>query len=139
MAWNATQADDYQKDIKLDQSVSLGDSTSSISWMKATQYNNVPTIFAATCWDKTVRIFEMTQNQAGGAIMQRAITSLNSPAICCTWNSDNSSLYIGCADGLIKQLDINSMSFGNDIGKQNAGISSLHFVPQINCLVSTGY
>ena len=50
-------ADDYSKDIKLDQSVTLADSPASISWMRATQYNNSPTIFAATCWDKTVRIF----------------------------------------------------------------------------------
>ena len=71
--------------------------------------------------------------------MQRAITNLNSPGLCCNWNSDNSSLYIGCADGMIKQLDLNSMSFGSDVGKQSAGISSVHFVPQLNCVVSTGY
>lgn len=49
--------DDYSKDIKLDQSVSIGDSPATISWMRATQFNNSPLIFAATCWDKTVRIF----------------------------------------------------------------------------------
>ena len=36
-------------------------------------------------------------------------------------------------------FDLNSMSLGSDPGKQNAGISSVHFLPQLNCLVSTGY
>lgn len=50
-------ADDYNKDIRLDPSITLGDSVSSISWMNVTPTNNFPLMFAATCWDKSVRIF----------------------------------------------------------------------------------
>ena len=81
----------------------------------------------------------MTQNQNGGAIVQRAMANLNAPGLTCCWNMDNTSLYIGCADGFIKQLDLNTMGFGADVGKQTAGISSVHYIPHLNCVLSTGY
>lgn len=137
MAFQSTQ-DDYNNDIKLDPSVQLQDSVSNICWMNPTSYNNCPTMFATTCWDKTIRIFELTQNYGGNSIVQKAITNLTSPGICCTWSPDNTSLYVGCGDGAIKQLNLNTMGF-TDVGKHNAGISGIHFSANMNILISTAY
>ena len=46
-------------------------------------------IFAATFWDKSVRIFEVTQTPNGPGIFQKMATSLATPALSCCWNGDN--------------------------------------------------
>lgn len=46
-------SDDYAADIKLDPSVSLPESASSIQWIS----NPSMPLFAATFWDKSLRIF----------------------------------------------------------------------------------
>lgn len=96
------------------------------------------TIFAATFWDKSVRIFEVTQTLNGPGIFQKMATSLATPALSCCWNGDNSALYMGCMDGTLKIMDINTQSI-NQIGKHNASISNLHYIPQQNVLISNAY
>ena len=138
MAYNQPP-DDYSHDVKLDQSVTLGEGASSLVWMNPTPMNNnFSTIFAGTFWDKTVRIFELGQGPMGASISQKAITNINSPATCCAWSSDNSSLYLGCGDGMIKKLDLNNMGM-MDVGKHNAGVSTLNYINELNVLASTGY
>lgn len=45
---------------------------------------------------------------------------------------------MGLLDGSIKLFDVGTSQVG-DIGRHNAAISSLHFVPGMNAIVSTGY
>lgn len=66
------------------------------------------------------------------------VTNFNTVALCSCWNADCSALYIGCMDGTIKILDINTQSI-SEIGKHNASVNNLHYIPQQNVLVSTGY
>lgn len=46
-------SDDYNTDIKLDPSINLPESSSSLRWLPNPQMN----IFAGTFWDKSLRIF----------------------------------------------------------------------------------
>ena len=62
----------------------------------------------------------------------------NSPALKCCWNDQNSQIYVGLLDGSIKAFDLGSGQVG-DVGRHNAGISSLHFVQGMNSLISTAY
>lgn len=125
-----SQPDDYGNDIKLDPSVQLPESASSISWIS----NPSMPVFASTFWDKTLRIFEA--NPSG--IFQKVSTTLNTVPLCSTWNGDCSALYVGCMDGTIKLIDVNTMNV-TDIGRHNAGVANLHFIPQQNILISTAY
>lgn len=65
-------------------------------------------------------------------------TKINSPLTACCWSNDNSAVYIGCGDGSIKALDVNSQNVV-DIGRASAGISSLHCIQSQNIIISTGY
>jgi WD40 repeat protein len=56
----------------------------------------------------------------------------------CCWNSDCTALYVGCIDGTIKIIDVNTQNV-NDIGKHTAAVSNLHYIPQQNALISTAY
>ena len=61
-----------------------------------------------------------------------------SPALKCTWSDQNNHIYVGLLDGTIKAFDLGSSQVA-DIGRHQAGISSLHFVPGMNAVVSTAY
>lgn len=127
-------SDDYVNDIKLDQSVSLADSASSLRWYQNPQMS----IFAGTFWDKTIRIFEVTQANGGPTIVQKVMSTLPVAPTCSCWNADCTALYVGCVDGTIKMVDVNTMNV-TDVGKHNASISNVHFVPQQNILISTAF
>ena len=130
-------ADDSKNDIKPDNSVNIQDSISSLSWMYPSggMSNN---FFSSVGWDSTLRLYEVSQANYGSSIAQKSTANLGTPALCCCWAPDNSKIFVGCIDGTIKAVDTSNMSV-MDIGKQNAGISSLHMVPNQNILTSTAY
>lgn len=135
MAFISTSCpDDYGKDIKPDQNnPPLPQSLSSIAWSPS-----ISTVFAATFWDGSLKLFEITQSQIGLSITERISFKHNYPALKCTWNNEGSQVYVGMADGLIKSFDINSQNI-QDVGSHNSAISSLHMVPNQNILISSGY
>ena len=45
------------------------------------------------------------------SITQSSIANLPQPATCLTWNPDNTTIYAGCIDGVIRAIDTNTMSF----------------------------
>ena len=55
-----------------------------------------------------------------------------------TWNNDNSMVYTGGIDGIIRGIDLNTNKI-IEIGKHDKGISSLHYLPEKNLLISTAY
>lgn len=134
MSFTIQATDDYSNDIKLDPSCQLPESASSIKWLSNP---NMP-IFASTCWDKSLRIFEVTQTPNGPGIYQKMMTTLNTVPLTTCWNADCSALYIGCMDGTIKLFDINTQSM-NDIGKHNASVCNISYVPQQNVLITSAY
>lgn len=106
MSFGQSTTNDYNNDIKLDPSISLGDSASSLQWLQNSQMN----IFAGTFWDKTLRIFDVTQTSTGPSIVQKVMTTLATAPTCCCWNADSSALYVGCIDGTIKIVDVNTLT-----------------------------
>lgn len=127
--------DDYKNDIKPDQSVpNYNDSISSIAWAS----QQLPNYFATTSWDGELRVFSVEPGQFGNAIFQKLSFKFPLPALKCTWNDQNNHIYVGLIDGSIKVFDVASQQVG-DIGRHGAGISSLHFVPGMNAIVSTAY
>ena len=90
--------------------------------------------FSSVGWDSTLRLYEVSQ----GSIIQKSSAFLETPALSCCWAPDNSKIFAGCIDGTIKAIDTSNMSV-TGIGKQTAGISSLHMVANQNILISTAY
>ena len=85
-----------------------------------------------------MRVFEVTQGPYGATILQKLTHKFPFPALKCTWNDTNSQIYVGLMDGSIKAYDIGSGQVG-DVGRHSAGISSLHFVPGMNTIISSGF
>lgn len=106
MSFPIQGTDDYAHDIKLDPSCQLPESASSIKWLTNP---NMP-LFATTFWDKSLRIFELSQTPNGPGIFQKMMTSLNTVPLTTCWNADCSALYIGCMDGTIKIFDVNTQT-----------------------------
>lgn len=61
-----------------------------------------------------------------------------SPALKCAWNDQGTQIYVGSMDGSIKCFDLGSNQTV-DVGRHNSAISSLHFVPNMNAIISTSY
>ena len=95
-------------------------------------------IFATTFWDKSLRIFKVTQTPNGPGIFQKMATNFNTVPLASCWNGDCSALYVGCMDGTIKIMDINTQTI-SEVGKHNASITKLHYIPQQNILISSAY
>lgn len=66
------------------------------------------------------------------------MTTLNTVPLCSVWNADNTQLYVGCIDGTIKLVDMMTMNV-QQIGKHNAPVANLHYIPMQNVLISNGY
>ncbi len=126
--------DEYINDVKPDQSVPpFTDTISHIAWAPT-----IPNIFACTTWDGDLRIIEVTQNQLGRCMQQRFFLKMPQPALKCTWNDQSSQLFIGLIDGTVKAMDINTQQTA-DIFKHTTAINSLHFIPNMNSLICSGY
>lgn len=136
MAFSATSAqDDYKNDVKPDQSMpNFNDTISSITWANL----QLPNYMATTTWDGELRILVVEPGQYGTAIFQKMIYKFNQPVLKTCWNDQNTVIYVGLLDGSIKAFDVASQQVA-DIGKHNAGISSLHFVSGMNAIVSSAY
>lgn len=127
--------DDYKNDVKPDQSMpNYQDSISNISWAPA----HLGNFFVTSSWDGELRILSLEQGQFGPAIFQKNSTKFNSPALKCTWNDQGNQIYVGLMDGTIKLYDIGSGQ-SVDVGRHGSAISSLHYVPGMNAIVSTAY
>lgn len=126
--------DDYKNDIKPDASVpAFTDSFSSISWAPS-----IPQVFASTAWNGELRVFEVASTGYGNAIVQKMSFNFQQPAVKCCWNDQSTQIYVGLIDGGIKLYDINSGQVA-EVGRHSAAISSLHFVPGMNTVVSSAY
>ena len=135
MAFLGTSVDDYKNDLKPDQSMlAYNDSLSSIAWAS----QQMPNFFATTSWDGELRVLAIEQGQFGPAIFQKVSYKFQMPALKCTWNEQNTNIYVGLLDGSIKVYDLGSGQVA-DVGRHNAGISSLHFIPGMNAIISTAF
>lgn len=111
--------DDSLTDFNISpQSNPFTDSVSSIEWMPATPSNPTPpNIFAATTWDGSLRLYEVTPMNGGGVIVEKSVIKVNSPVQNCCWNTDNNtSITLACVDGTVRCADLNSGQV-IDVGK----------------------
>lgn len=131
-----TQAqDDSNNDIKPDNNSSpLPDAVSSIDWIG----NNMGNIFACTCWDGTLRVYEVINNGFNSSLTLKMNVKAKNPLTKCVWSQDCQNIYVGDATGLIQAFSVTTQQFV-DIGKHNAAISALHVVPGQNVIISAAF
>lgn len=108
----------------------LTSSVKSISWSPEPDNK----MFAATSWDNSVRIFKADSF----GIANVCDTQVASPALACCWNDDSTVLFLGCMDGTIKIMDVNTLQM-SEIGKHQAPVTSLHHIPKLNILLSSAF
>lgn len=58
---------------------------------------SIAQMFAAICWDSTVRLY----NIYNGMAQQKSVIKLNGYPLCGGWKPDGSSLYVSCSDNSI--------------------------------------
>lgn len=129
------QQDDYNNDIKPDNNCQpLTDAISSIDWVSS----NVGNIFAFTCWDGSLRVYEVVTTGYAGCLSQKISVKAKSPLTKCVWSQDCQTIYVGDITGLIQAFNVQTQQF-TDIGKHNAAISALHIVPNQNIIISAAF
>lgn len=134
MSFSTTQ-DDYNNDIKPDNNCPpLPDAVSSIDWIG----NNMGNMFACTCWDGTLRVYEVTNNGYTACLTQKVNAKAKNPLTKCVWSQDCQAIYVGDITGLIQAFNVQTQQFV-DVGKHNAAISALHIVPGQNVIISAAY
>lgn len=127
--------DDYNNDIKPDTtSQPVTDALSSIDWVS----NNIGNLFACTCWDGTLSVYEVANNGYSATLMQKINVKAKSPLTKCVWSQDGQFIYVGDITGLIQGFNIQTQQF-SEVGKHTAGISALHFIPDQNIIISCAF
>lgn len=58
--------------------------------------------------------------------------------LCCSWRNDGGAIFAGCADGTTKMIDVSTNNIQN-IGKQNAPVSTLHWIQEMNVLMVNSF
>ncbi len=95
-------------------------------------------LFACTCWDGTLRVYELVNNGYSFSLAQKINVKAKSPLTKCAWSQDGQLLYLGDITGLIQSFNVQTQQF-TDIGKHNAAISALHVIPNQNIIISGGF
>ena len=127
--------DDYNTDIKPDNNCApLTDAVSSIEWIG----NNMGNIFACTCWDGSLRVYEVFNAGYTPALQIKINVKAKSPLTKCVWSQDNTIIYVGDITGLIQAFNLQTQQF-TDVGKHNAAISALHVIPGQNIVISAAF
>lgn len=130
-----TGQDDYNNDIKPDNACQpLPDAISCIDWVPS----NMGNIFCCSCWDGTLRIYEVANNGFSASLMQKISTKAKSPLTKCAWSQDCQNIYVGDITGLVQVFNVQTQQFA-DIGKHTAAISALHIVPNQNVVISAAF
>eukprot|EP00927_Polykrikos_kofoidii_P024518 TRINITY_DN2228_c0_g2_i1.p1 TRINITY_DN2228_c0_g2~~TRINITY_DN2228_c0_g2_i1.p1 ORF type:complete len:361 (+),score=61.06 TRINITY_DN2228_c0_g2_i1:213-1295(+) len=104
------------------------DSISSIAWSPAQN------IFAAGCWDKQVRIWEVTPQ----AIAPRLAYSHQAPVLCVAFSKDGQRVVSGGADNKVKMKMLSTQQ-EMDIGSHTAAVKEVAVVDDMNMIISGSY
>lgn len=134
---SVVQPDDYNNssEIKPDNnSAPLPEAVSHIDWIP----NNMGNVFAVTCWDGTLRVYEVINNGYSASITQKISTKAKAPLTKCAWSQDGQNIYVGDVTGLVQAYNIANGNFV-DIGKHNAAISAIHVVPGQGIIITAAY
>ncbi len=130
-----TTQDDYNNDIKPDTSCQpLPDAISCIDWIG----NNMGNLFACTCWDGTLRVYDVVNSGYSSSLTMKITVKAKNPLTKCVWSQDCQSIYVGDVTGLIQAFNVQTQQFV-DVGKHNAAISALHVVSNQNVIISGAF
>ncbi len=66
------------------------------------------------------------------------ILKIGAPVLSCSWNSENTKLYIGCADNTLRSIDLATSQI-IIVGKHNHAVKDVFFIPMQNAIMSTSY
>jgi mRNA export factor len=91
-------------------------------------------MFAASGWDGQLRVYDV---QPSG-VVQKACFKVGEPLLCCSWRGDGGALFVGCADGTTRSVELNSGA-QTTLGRQNSPVSSLHWVQEMNVLMANSF
>jgi cell cycle arrest protein BUB3 len=95
-------------------------------------------MFAVTTWDGTARIYEIVQSNIGYSITQKFFIKVGTPVLSCCWNGQNTKLYVGCGDNILRSIELETSKITN-VGKHNNAIKDVFFIPNKNLILSTSY
>jgi len=89
-------------------------------------------LLLAGSWDNSVRCWEI---QNTGATVPKFAVSHEAPVLCNCWSGDGTKIFSGSCDGKGKVWDSRT-SQTTQVAQHQAGIKSIFFLDDINCLVT---
>lgn len=101
------------------------DSISSLAWSPAQN------ILAATSWDKSVRIWEVTAT----GVAARMAYQHEAPAMCCAFSRDGQRIVSGGLDNKVKMKMLATQQ-EQQIGQHDAGVKEVAVVDDMNMVIS---
>jgi len=101
------------------------DSISALAWSPTSN------ILAASSWDKSVRIWEVTPN----GVQAKMAYQHDAPALCCNFSKDGQRIVSGGCDNKVK---IKTLQTGQEqqVGQHDAAVKEAFFVDEMNMIVS---
>jgi mRNA export factor len=93
-------------------------------------YSPAQEVLAAGSWDGSTYLYTPTSpTSSGTAVLKASIPNANdSPVLSMTYTSDGTYLATGCADGVIRLIDMN-MGTSRDLPAHNSPVSALTVMP----------
>lgn len=102
-----------------------GDSISSLAWSPASN------ILAASSWDKSVRIWEVTPQ----GVQARMSYQHDAPVLCCNFSKDGQKIVSGGCDNKVKMKMLQTQQ-EQQIGQHDAPVKEVFFVDEMNMVIS---
>jgi len=123
----ATTSVHQARDLELPQYPS--DTVSAVRW------SPVSNLLSATSWDKSVRIWEVSEQ---GNVAVKFAKEFDSPVTASDWTSDGTKIVTAHINGKVNLLDLNSQAV-QQVGQHQAGLQCCRFIPEMSCVVSAGW
>lgn len=109
------------------------DTVSKIAWFPSS--NNSQTFMAAASWDKTLRLWDVrNQNSTNVQIEARTMFTLDAPILSCCFSRQNALFSAGC-DNLVKAHNLTTGQ-SQIVGKHDAPISCVAFDDEQNICIT---
>merc|ERR1719235_765250 len=102
-----------------------GDSISSLAWSPASN------ILAASSWDKSVRIWEVTPQ----GVQARMAYQHDGPVLCCNFSKDGQRIVSGGCDNKVKMKMLQTQQ-EQQIGQHDAPVKEVAIVDEMNMVIS---
>merc|ERR1719265_3070400 len=102
-----------------------GDAISALAWSPTSN------ILAASSWDKSVRVWEVSQT----GVQARMAYQHDAPVLCCNFSKDGQKLVSGGCDNKVKMKMLATQQ-EQQIGQHDAPVKDVFFVDEMNMAIS---